>query len=85
MIRIRVTAATLVLLTTMTGCATNAEGNTPLKNELTWQEAKAHSQAMELEIAKLIPKSKVVKIEQAKPVPFSAVLRHNITGTEHPW
>ncbi|WP_411734132.1 hypothetical protein [Paeniglutamicibacter sp.] len=35
-----------------------------MESELTWQKAKAQSQAMELEIANLIPEDNVVKIEQ---------------------
>ncbi|MBV1778455.1 hypothetical protein KRR55_04905 [Paeniglutamicibacter sp. ABSL32-1] len=37
-----------------------------MENELTWQKAKARAQAMEMEIAKLIPEDKVVKIDQGK-------------------
>ncbi|MBV1780125.1 hypothetical protein KRR55_13485 [Paeniglutamicibacter sp. ABSL32-1] len=35
-----------------------------MESELTWQEAKAKAQAMELEIADLIPEDKVTKIDQ---------------------
>jgi hypothetical protein len=80
MIRTRTIAAMLVLLTTMTGCATKAEGITPLKKELTWQAAKAHSQAIELEIAELIPKDKVVKIEQDETGTLLSC-----SETEHNW
>jgi hypothetical protein len=71
MIRTRFTAAVLVLLVAVTGCTSGAptsttetEGNGPVESELTWQEAKAKAQAMELEIAGLIPEDKVAKIEQ---------------------
>lgn len=37
-----------------------------MKAELTWQEAKAQAQAMELEIAALIPKDAVISIDQKK-------------------
>ncbi|MBV1778451.1 hypothetical protein KRR55_04885 [Paeniglutamicibacter sp. ABSL32-1] len=65
MIRTRFTGATLVLLVSLTGCApsdpsvalnyTKTTGGEPVENELTWQEAKAQTQSMELEIGKLIP------------------------------
>ncbi|WOH17734.1 hypothetical protein IRJ34_15480 [Paenarthrobacter sp. GOM3] len=45
--------------------ATKAQGE-PMNAELTWQEAKAQAQAMELEIASLIPKDAVVSIDQKK-------------------
>ncbi|SDX18772.1 hypothetical protein SAMN04487912_10894 [Arthrobacter sp. cf158] len=38
----------------------------PMNAELTWQEAKAHTQAMELDLAALIPKDAVVSIDQKK-------------------
>ncbi|MDR6638256.1 glucose/arabinose dehydrogenase [Paenarthrobacter nitroguajacolicus] len=38
----------------------------PMKAELTWQEAKVQAQAMELEIAALIPKDAVISIDQKK-------------------
>lgn len=37
-----------------------------MKAELTWQEAKAQAQAMEMEIAALIPKDAVIAIDQKK-------------------
>jgi hypothetical protein len=37
-----------------------------MKAELTWQEAKAHTQAMELEIAALIPEDSAISIDQRK-------------------
>ncbi|MFL4473576.1 hypothetical protein ACIPVK_06235 [Paeniglutamicibacter sp. MACA_103] len=47
---------------------------------MTWQEAKAHSQAIELEIAELIPKDKVVKIEQGETGTLLSC-----SETEHNW
>ncbi|WP_157731870.1 hypothetical protein [Arthrobacter sp. YN] len=38
----------------------------PMKAELTWQEAKAHAQAIQLEIVALIPKDAVISIDQKK-------------------
>ena len=38
----------------------------PMKAELTWQEAKAHAQAIQLEIVALIPKNAVISIDQKK-------------------
>ena len=38
----------------------------PMKSELTWQEAKAHTQAIQLEIVALIPKDAVISIDQKK-------------------
>jgi hypothetical protein len=74
MIRTRITAAVLVLLVLLvavTGCTSGAptsttetEGNATVESELTWQDAKAKAQAMELEIARMIPEDKVAKIEQ---------------------
>ncbi|WP_172322580.1 hypothetical protein [Paenarthrobacter sp. CM16] len=52
----------------------------PMKAELTWQEAKAHTQAMELEIAALIPKDAVVSIDQKR----KGVLL-SCTKTQHNW
>ena len=51
-----------------------------MKAELTWQEAKAHTQAMELEIAALIPKDAVVSIDQKR----KGVLL-SCTKTQHNW
>ncbi|MFL4475201.1 hypothetical protein ACIPVK_14480 [Paeniglutamicibacter sp. MACA_103] len=76
MIRTRFVAiAAVVLMVSLSGCmpgnpsedptsSTTTEEGEAVESELTWQEAKAQSQAMELEIAKLIPEEKVVKIEQ---------------------
>jgi hypothetical protein len=75
-IRTRFSAiAALVLLGSLTGCvpfdpraepnnATATSGDAPVETELTWQEAKAQTQAMELEIAKRIPEEKVLNIKQ---------------------
>ena len=48
--------------------------------DLTWQEAKAHTQAMELEISALIPKDAVLSIDQKK----QGVLL-SCTKTQHNW
>lgn len=48
--------------------------------ELTWQQAKAHTQAMELEIAALIPKEAVISIDQKKK---GVLLSCN--KTQHSW
>ncbi len=48
--------------------------------ELTWQEAKAHTQAMEAEIAALIPKDAVLSIDQKKT---GTLLSCN--ETQHHW
>ncbi|MET3901745.1 hypothetical protein [Paenarthrobacter sp. 4246] len=59
--------------------ATKTQGE-PTKAELTWQEAKAKAQAMELEIAALIPKGTVVSIDQKKK---GVLLSCN--KTQHKW
>ena len=74
MIRVRCTAAAMVLLLGLVGCASNStetsrpasptEGNTSVAPELTWQDAKARTQAMELEIAGLFPQDKVTAVDQ---------------------
>ncbi|MET4097408.1 hypothetical protein [Arthrobacter sp. UYCu712] len=51
-----------------------------MKAELTWQEAKAHTQAMELEIAALIPKDTVTSIDQKKTGMLLSCNR-----TQHKW
>ncbi|MEC5191971.1 MULTISPECIES: hypothetical protein [unclassified Arthrobacter] len=51
-----------------------------MKAELTWQEAKAKAQAMELEIAALIPKGTVTSIDQKK----TGVLL-SCNKTQHNW
>ena len=90
MIRTRITAAAMILLVAVTGCTSGApksttetEGNTPVESELTWQEAKAKAQAMELEIADLIPEDKVAKIEQRETgLLFScSEARHHWSGS----
>ncbi len=75
MIRARCTAAGLVLLLGLAGCAgkpsevatrtSSTEGNAPTADVLTWQQAKTRTQAMELEIADSMPEGKVTKIDQA--------------------
>ena len=92
MIRTRFSAiAALVLLVSLTGCvpfdptaetnnATATSGDAPVENELTWQEAKAQTQAMELEIAKLIPEDKVAKIDQGKTGTL-----FSCSETQHNW
>jgi hypothetical protein len=52
----------------------------PMNDDLTWQEAKAKAQAMELEIAALIPKDTVVSIDQKKK---GVLLSCN--ETQHNW
>ena len=76
MIRTRFVAiAAVALVAGLSGCTTSDRFGEPtsatpgkegvsVESELTWQEAKAQSQAMELEIAELIPEDKVVKVEQ---------------------
>lgn len=61
------TMALLVLLGS-TGCgnATEPAEKEAMSEKLTWQEAKASTQATELEIAALIPKGVVVKVDQMK-------------------
>ncbi|MFJ6453494.1 hypothetical protein [Paenarthrobacter sp. NPDC091669] len=51
-----------------------------MKAELTWQEAKAHTQAMELEIAALIATDTIVSINQKKK---GVLLSCN--KTQHNW
>lgn len=75
MTRARCTAAGLVLLLCLAGCArdspqgpaptSSTEGDTSMTNDLTWQQAKARTQAMELEIANFLPQDIVEKIDQA--------------------
>ena len=60
--------AAVALTIALTGCANYVQ---PVKEQtvtskLTWQEAKAATQATELEIAALIPKEVVVKVDQMK-------------------
>ncbi|WP_284986400.1 hypothetical protein [Arthrobacter sp. fls2-241-R2A-172] len=52
----------------------------PLITELTWQEAKAHTQTMELEIAALIPNNNLVSIDQKK-----AGMLLSCNSTHHKW
>ncbi|WP_284986398.1 hypothetical protein [Arthrobacter sp. fls2-241-R2A-172] len=59
--------------------ATKTPGE-PMKADLTWQEAKAQTQAMELEIAALIPKDAVISIDQKKK---GMLLSCN--STHHKW
>ena len=51
-----------------------------MKAELTWQEAKAHTQAMQLEIAALIPTDTVLSTDQKKQ---GVLLSCN--ETQHHW
>ena len=90
MIQGRVGAIAMVLLVSLTGCvpnptaepnnATATSGVAPVENELTRQKAKAQTQAMELEIAKLIPEDKVVKIDQGKTGTL-----FSCSETQHRW
>jgi len=65
-------AAPVALALILIGCAsdealtTQKERGTEVKYVLTWQEAKATTQAMELEIAALIPEGAVEKVSQMK-------------------
>ena len=63
MIQARGVAAGLVLLLGLVGCA-SAEPEASAADELTWQEAKARTQAMELEIADSIPRDEVADVAQ---------------------
>jgi hypothetical protein len=89
--RVRLAVAAVALLVGTTGCApsdqlgepsksTTTKEGTPMGNELTWQKAKALTQAMELEIAKLIPEDKVVKIDQGKTGTL-----FSCSETQHNW
>ena len=62
----RAVVALVALTTALAGCASDVqpEKEQAVTPKLTWQEAKASTQAMELEIAGRIPKEKVVAIEQ---------------------
>lgn len=74
MTRVRRAAAAMVLLLSLAGCAGTAaetptpasptEGDTPMATKLTWQDAKARTQATELEIAESLPEDKVAAVEQ---------------------
>ena len=78
MIRTRLTAiAAVVLMAGLSGCMPSDQSGDPtsvttteeggaVESELTWQEAKARTLAMQLEIAELIPEAKVVKIHNKK-------------------
>ncbi len=72
MIEIRGAAAVCVLLLGVTGCADDSSA-TPthedsrerdVKEDLTWQEAKARTQAMEMEIADSLPEGTVATVDQ---------------------
>lgn len=89
--RVRLAVAAVALLVGTTGCAPSdqsgeptstvgIEGSIPVENELTWQEAKARAQAMELEIAKLFPEDNVVKIDQGKTGTL-----FSCSETQHNW
>lgn len=87
MVRARCATALLILLVALTGCTsgaatgtTEAEKNSPVESELTWQDAKAKAQAMELEIAGLIPEGRVAKIEQRE-----TGLLFSCSGNRHNW
>jgi hypothetical protein len=94
--RARTGAMTLLLvgLIGLAGCAGNP-GGTPIEPtgptatktqeatvnaEMTWQQAKAHTQAVQLEIVALIPKDAVVSIDQKKK---GVLLSCN--KTQHNW
>jgi hypothetical protein len=94
--RARSGALTLLLvgLIGLAGCAGNPNASSteptvpnaaqtpeePMEAELTWQEAKAHTQAVEREIAALIPKDAVISIDQQK----TGVLL-SCSKTQHNW
>lgn len=63
MIRRRAAVASVFLLLCLTGCADNSSAATGTV-ELTWQDAKASTQAMELEIAESLPPDRVVEVAQ---------------------
>ncbi|MBP3043707.1 hypothetical protein KKR91_03690 [Arthrobacter jiangjiafuii] len=62
MIRARRAAGVVVLLLGLVGCA-GASSEASAANELTWQEAKARTQATELEIANSLPQGKVADVD----------------------
>lgn len=76
--RVRLTAiVTVLLMASLSGCmpsdgtggltsATTTEKGEAVESEFTWQEAKARTLSMQLEIARLIPENKVVKINDKK-------------------
>lgn len=77
-------AAVLVALS-LVGCTSSEQVELPeeevdMSNSLTWQEAKASSQAMEIEIAGLIPQDLVVDVTQK---PQGVLL--SCSATEHSW
>ena len=63
MIRARCAPGILVLLLGLVGCA-GASSEASAADELTWQDAKARTQAMELEIANSLPQDSVAKVDQ---------------------
>jgi hypothetical protein len=69
--------AAVALMLSLSGCMPSDQSGDPtsvttteeggaVESELTWQEAKARTLAMQLEIAELIPEAKVVKIHNKK-------------------
>lgn len=95
MIRTRWTAiAAVVLMAGLSGCmpsnqsgdpasATTTEKGASAESELTWQKAKARTLATQLEIARLIPEDKVVKIHNKKTGTLFACgeAQHNWLGS----
>lgn len=76
---------TLLLTLSLTGCEGSHQIETPVEQggmtlTLTWQEAKAATQLMELEIASIIPEEFVVDIAQN---PQGVML--SCSSTEHNW
>lgn len=57
-------AAALVLLLCLVGCVDDTT-KVAAADELTWQEAKARTQAMELEIAESLPQERLANVDQA--------------------
>lgn len=53
----------LLLAAGLTGCAASKE-EPVLNDSLTWEDAKAETQAVELELASLVPSDVVVRVEQ---------------------
>lgn len=88
---LRLTVGAVLVLVGITGCApsdqfgepsksTTTKEGAPVGNGLTWQEAKAQTQDLELEIARLIPEDKVVKIDQGKTGTL-----FSCSETQHNW
>ncbi|GAA3585772.1 hypothetical protein GCM10022198_06340 [Klugiella xanthotipulae] len=78
-----VVAAVVLLVIGVSGCSGTGRGGNVEEGQdmgLTWQEAKADTQKMELEIAGLIPPDKIVSIEQKE-----TGMLFSCSKTEHNW